>query len=477
MTSAGLEAPLHTAIGEGQVYAILAALGLMTVLLFWLTSESSLQGLMGGSDESPSSLKTFRKQYLMVWCCAIISDWLQGPYVYALYQSYGFSNEQNAVLFVCGFGASGAAGAFIGQFADKYGRKQAAIWYCMLVIGSCITKHFNNYEMLMLGRILGGCATSLVFSVFDSWMVSEHNMRHKFGEQQLGVTFGHQQFLSSCMAVTAGLVAQGAASVMPLTKIAGALNIGGYCGPFDAAIATAFVGMIVIGRTWVENYGDSHNSDQSIMGGIANAATYLQEPSIWMVGLSCALFEGSMYLWVFIWTPVITIEGVEKPPYGLIFTCFMVACMFGSKLFEILSRYMEASALLLMATSTACVAHFMMLQGLPEKRTSFLLTQFILFEICVGLYFPAAGTLKGRIVPESCRATIYNLFRVPLNVIVVLALLFKAEPPDTLLLTTMLLAVAGVLALGLRKYAGSGMKPIGRDGYDPVGADEIGRQP
>ena len=46
------------------------------------------------------------------------------------------------------------------------------------------------------------------------------------------------------------------------------------------------------------------------------------------------------------------------------------------------------------ATVSAAVAHFMMLQGLPEKRTSFLLTQFILFEICVGLYFPAAGTLK-----------------------------------------------------------------------------------
>jgi len=250
-----VEAPLHQAIGETQVYAILAALAIMTVLLFWMTSENGMP-MVGGTDDGPSPLKSFRKQYLMVWCFAIASDWLQGPYVYALYASYGFTNEQNAVLFVCGFGASGLGGAFIGQYADKYGRKQAALWYCFLVIGSCLTKHFNNYEMLMIGRILGGLATSLLFSIFDSWMVSEH-LRNKFPEQQLGVTFGHQQFLSSCMAVTAGLVAQGAASVLPLTQIVGALNVGGYCGPFDAAIATAFICMVVIGRTWTENYGDA----------------------------------------------------------------------------------------------------------------------------------------------------------------------------------------------------------------------------
>merc|ERR1719198_960473 len=93
-----------------------------------------------------------------------------------------------------------------------------------------------------------------------------------------------------------------------------------------------------------------------------------------------------------------------------------------------------------------------MLQGLPEKRTSFLLTQFILFEICVGLYFPAAGTLKGRLVPESCRATIYNLFRIPLNAIVVFALVFKSDPPVTLQLTSGLLALATTLAFLLHRH-------------------------
>ena len=43
---------------------------------------------------------------------------------------------------------------------------------------------------------------------------------------------------------------------------------------------------------------------------------------------------------------------------------------------------------------------------------------FLAFEACVGLYFPMMGTLKGDIVPEDMRSTIYNLYRLPLNVIV-----------------------------------------------------------
>ena len=33
---------------------------------------------------------------------------------------------------------------------------------------------------------------------------------------------------------------------MPLTPIVGPFNIGGYCGPFDAAIATALIGSVLL---------------------------------------------------------------------------------------------------------------------------------------------------------------------------------------------------------------------------------------
>merc|ERR1711865_1173774 len=67
---------------------------------------------------------------------------------------------------------------------------------------------------------------------------------------------------------------------------------------------------------------------------------------------------------------------------------------------------------------------------------------FLVFEMTVGLYFPMMGTLKGIIVPEESRAAIYNLYRVPLNVIVVLSLVTKLSIETAFTLTTAMLLVA-----------------------------------
>ena len=57
----------------------------------------------------------------MTWNCAPCSagDWLQGPYVYALYAGYGFSKGDIGKLFIAGFGSSMVFGTVVGSLADK----------------------------------------------------------------------------------------------------------------------------------------------------------------------------------------------------------------------------------------------------------------------------------------------------------------------------------------------------------------------
>ncbi|CAD7964234.1 unnamed protein product, partial [Amoebophrya sp. A25] len=103
----------------------------------------------------------------------MFADWLQGPYVYALYDAYGFSKADNGLLFIFGFGSSALLGTVIAGYADKCGRKRFCILYCVVYSLSCLTKHCNHFPILCLGRILAGVATSLLFSVFESWVVCE----------------------------------------------------------------------------------------------------------------------------------------------------------------------------------------------------------------------------------------------------------------------------------------------------------------
>ena len=48
-----------------------------------------------------------------------VGDWLQGPYVYALYEYYGFTVKDIGRLFIAGFGSSMVFGTIVGSLADK----------------------------------------------------------------------------------------------------------------------------------------------------------------------------------------------------------------------------------------------------------------------------------------------------------------------------------------------------------------------
>merc|ERR1719326_639048 len=67
---------------------------------------------------------------------------------------------------------------------------------------------------------------------------------------------------------------------------------------------------------------------------------------------------------------------------------------------------------------------------------------FLAFEAAVGLYFPMIGTLKGDIVPEDMRSTIYNLYRLPLNGVVLLPLILNFSISTTFAVTTSILGNA-----------------------------------
>merc|ERR1719478_1307175 len=114
-------------------------------------------------DDITPAFRAYRYRFLVVWAVAVCADWLQGPYVYALYDSFGYTKSDIDKLFVAGFASSMVFGTFVGSLADAWGRKRTTLLYCVLYVVSCLTKHCSTYGVLMFGRITGGMATSLLF--------------------------------------------------------------------------------------------------------------------------------------------------------------------------------------------------------------------------------------------------------------------------------------------------------------------------
>ncbi len=63
------------------------------------------------------------------------------------------------------------------------GRRAAGLGYVLIYSASCLTKHSPRFAVLMFGRVLGGIATSLLYSAFESWLVAEHFKRGFSGAQ------------------------------------------------------------------------------------------------------------------------------------------------------------------------------------------------------------------------------------------------------------------------------------------------------
>lgn len=109
-----------------------------------------------GTKEEIAIHRSLLRKYLLVYLLATLSDWLQGPYVYALYDAYGYSQHDIAVLFVAGFGSSMVFGSFIGGMADWGGRRRFIVIFAITYAASCITKREwiracdHNDELLSL---------------------------------------------------------------------------------------------------------------------------------------------------------------------------------------------------------------------------------------------------------------------------------------------------------------------------------------
>ena len=123
---------------------------------------------------------------------------------------------------------------------------------------SALTKMSPNFYWLLLGRVLGGVSTSILFSTFESWYVYEHSERHAFPADWIGITFSLTTFWNGILAITAGIISNLLAENLGLGPVA----------PFLAAVVPLIACGFLVVTTWEENYGNrkSHFAGSCVEG-------------------------------------------------------------------------------------------------------------------------------------------------------------------------------------------------------------------
>lgn len=389
----------------------------------------------GKETKRKNEFDVFRHKYIIVYLVVMLADWMQGTHMYTLYLSY---NVNVSALFLTGFLSGAIFAPFLGSAVDKYGRKKSCILYCVLEVIINALEHYDNFTILLLGRVLGGISTNLLFSAFESWMTTEHR-KQNFPEEWLQQTYSETSVGNGVMAIVAGILSQLLEDQL------------GHIGPFQGAIALTLLALLMIAFFWEENYGEEskhHHPPDTEHHNISLAQQFkngwkatLSDSFIFRIGIIQALSEGAMYTFVFMWVPtLLSMNPPDGLPTGCVFSSLMMSITIGGLLFRPLEKF--ASTFLAprpdlesetAATAIYALAGFSMLfpaciLGMQhylwpwtnELRFELVIASFVVMECCVGLFMPVQGTLRSKYVPDALQGAILNIFRLPLNVVVVL---------------------------------------------------------
>lgn len=384
------------------------------------------------STKNPTFL-AFQWRYIPIYLLAVLGDWLQGPYLYRLYHSYGYIERQVVVIYISGLASGALVSPAKDFFANKYGRKRAAIILSLLYAFSCLFTLSSSYPVLILGRCLAGMASSLLFSTLEAWYIHEHSQTYDFPMEWVAITFSHIAFGSSIMAVVAGLVAD------LLVRWASL----GFASPFVISMPVLLCVAGLIAGLWNENRGEDIDLSSEKMR--RSCGTGLKEilmnPLVFLIGTVQSFFESTLFVFVFIWTPAIggrllvgtTRIVLSNIPLGVAFASFMVCSVLGGIVCDHLTNKRSWPLSTILSSISAASAVLFLLAALFDWQIhlphhAWVLICLQLFELACGFYYPVMRRLRETVLPEENRTSITNWFRVPLTVVSALALLILHNP-------------------------------------------------
>ncbi|KAH6646538.1 hypothetical protein BKA67DRAFT_500545, partial [Truncatella angustata] len=377
-----------------------------------------------------------RWTFLQVYLLVMGSEWLQGPYMYSLLRDdKHLSPAIVAILYTATYGAAAASAPWTGYLTDRFGRRAACLCFCAIHSLATVSILFDRIEILVPGRMLGGIGLSLLWTAFESWMLSEHKSRElEQSSIPMSSMFGIMTTANCMTAILAGLFAHCVV-----------LALGSKTDPFMIGLILDAVAAVLMLCTWNENCGAQLSSSVELNADtwmkkkswLHEIASLFQNRKILILSLVSCCFEGTIFLLMFYWPGALqeahSLDGADvdvTTPYGVIFANFMASMALGALLFGILmdeSSGLENSARsllpIVLLSGALLLAGLSFLTAALAKTETQLFGAFLVLEACNGLYVPGIAYQRGKIVSDAGRASVYGLMNIPLFVFVIIALL------------------------------------------------------
>ena len=404
------------------ICAILLIIELFTILAKEYKSDSyqdnniSMNRTLQNNMSYPSLIiinkNKLKTDYLLAYLLARAAMWAKAPYIYSLFMSvHKFSFVEIGRLYLVDAVSALIFGPITGQLADKYGRKKFCRFYNYSVLINIILRLLGDRLTAYLAQIVTGFGSGLINTTFEAWVVSESD-REFMGYGKEAERFRRKLF------VKANLYDE-IISILILIICAVVYSYLGIYAPFVISFTFSLLSLLVIAKNWKEN---ALSKSETIMAQMKGALREFKKGEVLGIGLIEGIVMACLNMFLFSWTPILkqSTSGGMNP--GFIFTSMVLTMIVGTKICKLLIVYLYCDYFI---SITGCL----FLQGifliLTYYKDSFLERLIFLcaFDGLIGFYNPVNSVLKSKILVEKYRALLMNLFRVPLNIYVIIVLL------------------------------------------------------
>ena len=404
------------------ICAILLIIELFTILAKEYKSDSyqdnniSMNRTLQNNMSYPSLIiinkNKLKTGYLLAYLLARAAMWAKAPYIYTLFMSvHKFSFVEIGRLYLVDAVSALIFGPITGQLADKYGRKKFCRFYNYSVLINIILRLLGDRLTAYLAQIVTGFGSGLINTTFEAWVVSESD-REFMGYGKEAERFRRKLF------VKANLYDE-IISILILIICAVVYSYLGIYAPFVISFTFSLLSLLVIAKNWKEN---ALSKSETIMAQMKGALREFKKGEVLGIGLIEGIVMACLNMFLFSWTPILkqSTSGGMNP--GFIFTSMVLTMIVGTKICKLLIVYLYCDYFI---SITGCL----FLQGifliLTYYKDSFLERLIFLcaFDGLIGFYNPVNSVLKSKILVEKYRALLMNLFRVPLNIYVIIVLL------------------------------------------------------
>ena len=404
------------------ICAILLIIELFTILAKEYKSDSyqdnniSMNRTLQNNMSYPSLIiinkNKLKTDYLLAYLLARAAMWAKAPYIYTLFMSvHKFSFVEIGRLYLVDAVSALIFGPITGQLADKYGRKKFCRFYNYSVLINIILRLLGDRLTAYLAQIVTGFGSGLINTTFEAWVVSESD-REFMGYSKEAERFRRKLF------VKANLYDE-IISILILIICAVVYSYLGIYAPFVISFTFSLLSLLVIAKNWKEN---ALSKSETIMAQMKGALREFKKGEVLGIGLIEGIVMACLNMFLFSWTPILkqSTSGGMNP--GFIFTSMVLTMIVGTKICKLLIVYLYCDYFI-------SIIGCLFLQGifliLTYYKDSFLERLIFLcaFDGLIGFYNPVNSVLKSKILVEKYRALLMNLFRVPLNIYVIIVLL------------------------------------------------------